>query len=178
MRRAVAILTSNPLSLLGLILVGIILICAVFADFIAPFPEHRGAVVDFANFNQPPKWPHLFGTDLVGRDLFSRVIYAYRISLILGAVVLAIAVPVGVTVGLIAGYFGRYTEYSPDARDRRVPFHSAAGARHVDHGRAGAHTDQRGCWRSPPMWWPWYARLVYNMTQRLRRRKATCSRPR
>ena len=61
MRRAVAILASNPLSLLGLILVGIILICAVFADFIAPFPEHRGAVVDFANFNQPPKWPHLMG---------------------------------------------------------------------------------------------------------------------
>ena len=52
MRRAVAILASNPLSLLGLILIGIILICAVFADFIAPFPEHRGAVVDFANFNQ------------------------------------------------------------------------------------------------------------------------------
>ena len=112
MRRAVAILTSNPLSLLGLILIGIILICAIFADFIAPFPEHRGAVVDFANFNQPPRWPHLMGTDLVGRDLFSRVIYAYRISLILGAVVLGIAVPVGVTVGLIAGYFGRYTEFA------------------------------------------------------------------
>ena len=164
MRRAVAILTSNPLSLLGLILVGIILICAVFADFIAPFPEHRGAVVDFANFNQPPKWPHLFGTDLVGRDLFSRVIYAYRISLILGAVVLAIAVPVGVTVGLIAGYFGRYTEYSlmrvTDVFLSIPPLVLAMSIMGVLE-----PTLINGMLAVTAMWWPWYARLVYNMTR-------------
>jgi peptide/nickel transport system permease protein len=46
------------------------------ADFIAPFPAHRGAVVDFANFNRAPEWPYIFGTDLVGRDIFSRILYA------------------------------------------------------------------------------------------------------
>ena len=164
MRRAVAILASNPLSLLGLILVGIILICAVFADFIAPFPEHRGAVVDFANFNQPPKWPHLFGTDLVGRDLFSRVIYAYRISLILGAVVLAIAVPVGVTMGLVAGYFGRYTEYAlmrvTDVFLSIPPLVLAMSIMGVLE-----PTLINGMLAVTAMWWPWYARLVYNMTR-------------
>ena len=50
MRRVMAILTSNPLSILGLVLVGLVVLSAVFADFIAPFPSHRGAVVDFANF--------------------------------------------------------------------------------------------------------------------------------
>ena len=164
MRRAATILASNPLSLLGLILVGIILICAIFADFIAPFPEHRGAVVDFANFNQPPRWPHLMGTDLVGRDLFSRVIYAYRISLILGVVVLGIAVPVGVTVGLIAGYFGRYTEFAlmrvTDVFLSIPPLVLAMSIMGVLE-----PTLINGMLAVTAMWWPWYARLVYNMTR-------------
>ena len=164
MRRPVGILASNPLSLLGLILVGIILICAIFADFIAPFPEHRGAVVDFANLNQPPTWPHLMGTDLVGRDLFSRVIYAYRISLILGVVVLGIAVPVGVTVGLIAGYFGRYTEFAlmrvTDVFLSIPPLVLAMSIMGVLE-----PTLINGMLAVTAMWWPWYARLVYNMTR-------------
>ena len=164
MRRAAAILTSNPLSMLGLVLVGVILLCAIFADFIAPFPEHRGAVVDFANFNQPPRWPHLMGTDLVGRDLFSRIVYAYRISLILGAVVLAIAVPVGVTMGLVAGYFGRYTEYVlmrvTDVFLSIPPLVLAMSIMGVLE-----PTLINGMLAVTAMWWPWYARLVYNMTR-------------
>ena len=164
MRRAVAILTRNPLSMLGLVLIGIILFCAVFADFIAPFPAHRGAVVDFANFNQPPHWPHLMGTDLVGRDLFSRIIYAYRISLILGAVVLAIAVPVGVTMGLVAGYFGRWTEYAlmrvTDVFLSIPPLVLAMSIMGVLE-----PTLINGMLAVTTMWWPWYARLVYNMTR-------------
>ena len=176
MRRAFAILASNPLSLLGLILIGIILICAVFADFIAPFPEHRGAVVDFANFNQAPRWPHLMVTDLVGRDLFSRIIYAYRISLILGVVVLGIAVPVGVTVGLIAGYFGRYNRVRADARDRCLSLDPAAGAGHVDHGRAGADADQRDAGgHRHVVAVVCKARLQHDAGRR--RRRAMCSRP-
>ena len=70
MRRTLSILLSNPLSVIGLILVGTVVFSAVFADLIAPFPSHRGAVVDFTNFNQPPHWPNIFGTDLVGRDVF------------------------------------------------------------------------------------------------------------
>ena len=84
MRRTLAILLRNPLSLLGLILVGIVVLSALFADVITPFPSHAGAVVDFANFNKAPEWPYIMGTDLVGRDLFTRIVYAYRISLILG----------------------------------------------------------------------------------------------
>jgi len=87
MKRVISILLANPLSLLGVVLVSTVVFLAVFADFIAPFPSHRGAVVIFENFNLPPQWPFIMGTDLVGRDLFTRIIYAYRISLILGVVV-------------------------------------------------------------------------------------------
>ena len=75
MSKTLFVLMRNPLSLIGLMLVALVVFSAVFADFIVPFPEHQGAVVDFLNFNKAPEWPYIFGTDLVGRDLFTRIIY-------------------------------------------------------------------------------------------------------
>ena len=110
MKRLVMILLRNPLSLLGVVLVVTVVLAALFADVLAPFPEHKGAVVDFVHFNQAPSATYWMGTDLVGRDVFSRILYAFRISLMLGVVVLAIAVPVGTCVGLLAGYLGGKVE--------------------------------------------------------------------
>ena len=145
MKRTAAILVSNPLSLLGLALVGTVVAGALLADFIARFPSHRGAVVDFANFNRPPEWPYLMGTDLVGGDLFSRILYAYRISLVLGVV-----------VGLAAGYVGGWTE----AVLMRVTdvFLSIPPL-------VLEPTLVNGMMAVTVMWWPWYARLVYNVTR-------------
>ena len=162
--RTAAILLSSPLSLLGLGLVAAVVAGALLADLIAPFPEHRGAVVDFANFNRPPEWPYLMGTDLVGRDLFSRILYAYRISLILGVVVLAIATPVGVIVGLAAGYFGGWTESVlmriTDVFLSIPPLVLAMSIMGVLE-----PTLTNGMMAVTVMWWPWYARLVYNITR-------------
>lgn len=164
MKKTLVILTGNPLSLIGLILVGIVLFSAVFADFITPFPEHVGAVVDFANFNQPPQWPNIFGTDLVGRDLFTRVVYAYRISLILGIVVLVIAVPVGVAIGLAAGYLGGWTEYFlmrlTDVFLSIPPLVLAMSIMGLLE-----PTLTNGMIAVTVMWWPWYTRLVYNIAR-------------
>lgn len=164
MRRTFHILLRNPLSLLGLGLVAAVVLSAVFADFIAPFPEHRGAVVDFANFNRPPGWPYIFGTDLVGRDIFSRILYAFRISLVLGAVVLAIAVPIGVTIGLVAGYLGGWTEYVlmrvTDVFLSIPPLVLAMSIMGVLE-----PTLTNGMLAVTAMWWPWYTRLVYNITR-------------
>jgi peptide/nickel transport system permease protein len=164
MTRTLAILIRNPLSLLGLILVGAVVLSAVFADFIAPFPEHRGAVVDFANFNKAPEWPYIMGTDLVGRDLFSRIIYAYRISLLLGVVVLVIAVPVGVTIGLAAGYLGGWAEYIlmriTDVFLSIPPLVLAMSMMGLLE-----PTLTNGMIAVTAMWWPWYTRLVYNLAR-------------
>jgi peptide/nickel transport system permease protein len=164
MTRTLVILIRNPLSLLGLILVGAVVLSAVFADFIAPFPEHRGAVVDFANFNKAPEWPYIMGTDLVGRDLFSRIIYAYRISLLLGIVVLVIAVPVGVTIGLAAGYLGGWAEYIlmriTDVFLSIPPLVLAMSMMGLLE-----PTLTNGMIAVTAMWWPWYTRLVYNLTR-------------
>ncbi|MBX3574419.1 MAG: ABC transporter permease [Mesorhizobium sp.] len=164
MKRTLAILLRNPLSLLGLILVAAVVLSAVFADFIAPFPLHRGAVVDFANFNKAPEWPYIFGTDLVGRDLFSRILYAYRISLILGVVVLAIAVPIGVAIGLFAGYLGGWAEYIlmriTDVFLSIPPLVLAMSMMGLLE-----PTLTNGMIAVTAMWWPWYTRLVYNLAR-------------
>ena len=110
MIRTLRILAANPLSLLGLTLVILITLAAIFAPWIAPFPTHNGAVVDFLNNNRPPSSHNWMGTDLVGRDIFSRILFAYQISLTLGVVVLAIAVPIGTMIGLLAGYIGGWLE--------------------------------------------------------------------
>lgn len=164
MKRVFFILLANPLSLLGVMLVSLVIILAVFADFIAPFPEHRGAVVDFVNFNKAPEWPYIMGTDLVGRDIFSRIIYAYRISLLLGVFVLSIAVPIGVTVGLIAGYFGGWIEYVlmrvTDVFLSIPPLVLAMSIMGLLE-----PTLVNGMLAVTVMWWPWYTRLVYNITR-------------
>lgn len=164
MKRIVSILMSNPLSLLGVFLVSLVIILALFADFIAPFPEHRGAVVDFINFNKAPQWPYIMGTDLVGRDLFSRIIYAYRISLLLGVFVLSIAVPIGVTVGLVAGYWGGWVEYVlmrvTDVFLSVPPLVLAMSIMGLLE-----PTLVNGMLAVTVMWWPWYTRLVYNIAR-------------
>ena len=162
--KTLLILTRNPLSLIGLILVAIVVLSALLADFITPFPEHVGAVVDFSNFNKPPQWPNIFGTDLVGRDLFTRVVYAYRISLLLGVVVLALAVPVGVAIGLAAGYLGGWTEFVlmriTDVFLSIPPLVLAMSMMGLL-----APTLTNGMIAVTVMWWPWYTRLVYNIVR-------------
>ena len=163
MRRALHIVLSRPLSIAGIVLIVVVVLSAVCADIIAPFPDHRGAVVDFANFNNPPGWPNIMGTDLVGRDLFSRIVYAYRLSLILGVVVLSLAVPVGVTVGLTAGYLRGWVRFvlmrATDVFLSIPPLVLAMSIMGVLE-----PTLVNGMIAVTVMWWPWYSRLVYNVT--------------
>ena len=163
MNRAVQIILSRPLSIAGAVLIAVVVLSAAMADLLAPFPDHRGTVVDFSNFNQPPSRQNLMGTDLVGRDLFSRILYAYRLSLILGAVVLALAVPVGVTVGLVAGYFGGWVRFvlmrTTDVFLSIPPLVLAMSIMGVLE-----PTLTNGMIAVTVMWWPWYSRLVHNLT--------------
>jgi peptide/nickel transport system permease protein len=105
LRRTLHRLRRSTLSLVGLgIVLGIILI-AIFAPQVAPYPEDVDSV-HFERTFQPPGREFLFGTDEVGRDVLSRVIFGTRISLSLGVTVLVIALTIGVPLGLIAGYVG------------------------------------------------------------------------
>ena len=163
MKRALAIIRSSVLSMIGVALVLLVVLSAIFAGVVAPFPDHRGAVVDFTNFNQPPHWPNIMGTDLVGRDLFSRILYAYRTSLVLAVVVLVLAMPTGVIVGLVAGYFDGFRRHAlmrlTDVFLSIPPLVLAMSIMGVLE-----PTLLNGMMAVTVMWWPWYARLVYNIT--------------
>ena len=164
MMRAFRILVSNPLSLLGLLLVVTITLAAIFAPWIAPFPDHNGAVVDFLNNNRAPSSTNWMGTDLVGRDIFSRILYAYRISLTLGVVVLAIAVPIGTIIGLWAGYLGGWIEA---ILMRVVDVFLSIPPLVLAIAMMGVlkPTLTNAMLAVTAMWWPWYARLVYSIAR-------------
>lgn len=102
-RRFFRVLFSRGLVVFGAIIILIFIITAVFAPVIAPFPPDGQ---DLANALSAPCKEHLMGTDFIGRDTFSRVIYGSRTALIIGALTICLAATVGMTMGLIAGYFG------------------------------------------------------------------------
>ncbi|QEE35726.1 ABC transporter permease [Octadecabacter sp. SW4] len=102
--------SRNPAALVGAVIVLSVIIAAIFAPLLAPSPESAGSFVDFRNRHAAPSWGHWMGTDNVGRDVFSRVLFGYRVSLGLVVGVLGVAVPLGVILGLLAGYFGGWTE--------------------------------------------------------------------
>ncbi len=79
------------------------LVVMIFADQIS---INDGIAQDLVNRFKAPTWEHPFGTDSLGRDIFSRVVFGSRISVPVAFVVVAISLLVGGTVGLVAGYFG------------------------------------------------------------------------
>jgi peptide/nickel transport system permease protein len=105
-----AVARENPLIAASAVLVGLIVIAAVFAPLLAPYPADAGSAVHPEITLQPPSLGHLFGTDQVGRDVFSRVLYGARVSPLVALFVLLIACAVGVPLGVAAGYFGGVTD--------------------------------------------------------------------
>lgn len=100
-------LLKNKNAVMGLVIVSIIVCVAVAGSLFAPYDPFIPAPLDRL---QPPSMAHLCGTDSLGRDIFSRIIYGSRISLMIGLVSVAISLVPGTVLGLVAGYFGRTTD--------------------------------------------------------------------
>jgi peptide/nickel transport system permease protein len=94
-------------AVLGLLIIALFVLIAVLAPLIAPYDP---AQQSWTFIRRPPSPAHWFGTDESGRDLFSRVIFGARASLLAGAVSIAIALLLGVPIGLLAGYGGRWID--------------------------------------------------------------------
>jgi peptide/nickel transport system permease protein len=93
----------NPLAALGVVLVAIFLIAALFASWLAP---QDPAYIDLPNRLQPPSSQHLAGTDELGRDILSRLIWGARISMFVGSSVVVFSLFLGLIIGSLAGYYG------------------------------------------------------------------------
>jgi len=100
------LLGSSPLITAGGAVALLIVLVALFAPLLAPFPADAGSATHPEVALQAPSLHHLFGTDQVGRDVFTRVLYGARISPLIALFVLAIACAVGIPLGVVAGYYG------------------------------------------------------------------------
>lgn len=159
--------SRNPTAVIGATIVILAILAAILAPWITPYPEHVGAVVNFRARHLPPSAEYWFGTDNVGRDIFSRVIFGLRISLLLALVVLGIAIPVGTTLGLLAGYFGGWVEIVimrlTDIALAIPPLVMALAV-------AAVLTPDliNSMLAIAALWWTWHTRLIYSITRQLR----------
>jgi len=98
---------QNPLALSGLIIIISILFIAIFAPWLSPYDPNY---IDIHSILLPPSLSHLMGTDGLGRDVFSRMLYGSRISLLVGFVAVGIATLIGTFLGAVAGFYRGYID--------------------------------------------------------------------
>jgi peptide/nickel transport system permease protein len=96
-------LRANPLGMIGLSIIAVFVAIAIFAPLLA---THDPATQDLANRLARPSAVHWFGTDELGRDIYSRIVYGGRVTLGMVIAVVVLVAPIGLAIGCIAGYFG------------------------------------------------------------------------
>ncbi len=97
----------NRLAMLGLLILAVLIVMAAFAPLIAPFSPVEG---DLNARLAPPGGAHILGTDHLGRDIFSRIVYGSRLTLMVVVLVAITAAPVGLVMGTVAGFFGGWID--------------------------------------------------------------------
>jgi len=160
--------SRNKLSVIGLVIVLLVILLAIFAPWVTPYPAHAGAYVDYDNASLSPSALHWLGTDIFGRDILTRIIFSFRGALVMAIVVLALSVPPGVILGLLAGYFkGSWVDTTimrlTDVFLAMPPLILALAVASVLEPNL-----MNAMIAVTLMWWPWYTRLVYGMASSLR----------
>jgi peptide/nickel transport system permease protein len=154
---------GNKTFVVGLVLFAVVLIAAILAPLIATYDP---LLINFDAKLVPPSADHWFGTDELGRDLFSRVVYGARTSLMIGLLVTVLAVVIGAPIGLIAGYAGgragfwlmRFTDVFIAFPPLLLPIAiTAALGQGLFEAMIALSISA----------FPWYARIVYSEAQRV-----------
>ena len=158
----------NPLTVTGLSLVALFLLIAILAPWIAPYPRDTLAIHPDERFS-PPSTKHWFGTDELGRDIFSRVIFGTRISLRIGTIVVALALAIGIPLGIIAGTFGGLLdEVLMRVTDIFLSFPPLLLAMAIS--ATLGPSLENAMIAIAIAWWPWYARLIRSEALSIRER--------
>ncbi len=156
MKEYIKLLKKSPLAMVGTVLVAIFLFIALFAPLLAPYDPIKQ---NLNNILQPPSREHPFGTDTLGRDILSRVIYGARISLIIGVLVVAISSMIGIVAGLISGFFGGYVDLIVmRITDLFLSFPALILAMAIAGALGPSLTNTMIA--ISLVWWPTYARLI------------------
>ena len=105
-KRFLRVFLSRKIVIFGVVVILIFFVLAIFAPLLAPYSPIKQ---DFANRLLQPSREHLLGTDPLGRDILSRIIYGTRTSLTIGFLAVGLSAAIGMALGMVAGYFGRMT---------------------------------------------------------------------
>jgi len=160
--------SRNKLSVLGMVIVVLVILLAILAPCITPYPAHAGAFVDFVNAGQPPGVKYWLGTDPIGRDIFTRIIFAFRGALIMSIVVLAIAVPVGTLLGLVAGFYYRTIIDTIIMRITDIFLSIPSLVLALSIAAVLGPSLMNVMIAVTATWWAWYTRLVYGIASSVR----------
>ena len=164
------LLARNKLSLLALIVLVLLVLSAVFANVIIPYPQDIADASHIENKLQPPSAEHWMGTDELGRDIFSRVVYGARVSLrsALGAVGLSLLI--GVPLGAVAGSFGGWVDnVIMRLTDVFLSFPPLLLA--IAMVAVLGSSLNNAVLAISLSWWPWYTRLIRGQAISVKERK-------
>lgn len=163
-RRVASRALRNPLSVAGLVIIGTLIGLAIVAPLVAPYDPTK---TDVVNRLAPPSAAHWFGTDALGRDILSRVIYGSRVSLRIALLAAVIATAIGVPLGIVSGYFrGRTDDLLMRLTDMFMAFPSLILAMAI--AAALRPTLENVIIAISLAAWPAYARLARSVTLALR----------
>jgi peptide/nickel transport system permease protein len=153
----------NKMSVAGLVIVLLVVFLAVFQPQIAPYPDHAGTYVNFKTASKSPCREYLLGTDTVGRDILSRILFAFRGALIMSVGCLLVVVPLGGTLGLLAGYYSERKIATVILRLTDIFLALPPLILALCVGAILKPTLFNSMMAVCIAWWPWYTRLVYGM---------------
>lgn len=169
-RQSFYLLTRNKLQLISLIVITLLVLIAIFAPIIAPYPGHAISETNPIDKLQPPSARYWFGTDELGRDMLSRVIYGTRISLQTALIAVGLALLIGVPLGAIAGGLGGVVdEVIMRITDVFLSFPPLLLAIAI---AAFLGPNLRNAMLAIAIsWWPWYTRIIRGQAVSIRERQ-------
>lgn len=163
LKKAWSRFSRNKMSVVGLAIVVLVILAAILAPCITPYPNHAGPYTDYANAFAPPGGQFLLGADNAGRDILTRIVFAFQGALKMAILVLLIAVPVGTCLGLLAGFMNGTWVDTLIMRVADIFLSVPALLLALAVASILEPNLTNAMLAITVMWWPWYTRLVYGV---------------
>lgn len=169
-RESLYLLARNKLSLMALIILILLALSAIFAPAIIPYPEDLADAAHTEIKLSPPSAEHLMGTDELGRDIFSRVVYGARVSLSAALAAVGLALLIGIPLGAIAGSFGGWVD-NVIMRITDVFLSFPPLLLSIAIVAVMGSSLNNAIFAISLSWWPWYTRLIRGQAISVKERK-------
>ncbi|MCF8062026.1 MAG: ABC transporter permease [Deltaproteobacteria bacterium] len=160
--------TRDRLAFTGFVIIFVLLLAALFAPVLAPYPEDTFQIHP-ADRLQPPSAEHLLGTDSMGRDILSRLLFGTRVTLVIAVIAVGVSLLIGVPLGLVAGYFENlFSEGIMRVADIFLSIPQVILA--IFLAQSFRPSIRSVILALSITYWPWFTRIVYAETRALKKR--------